>query len=480
VQIRIDTDRAREVGRRLVAEGDHLAEMAHELQRAIGRLDTWAWDGRSRRRAEPMLRRVRPESERVARDLENLGRKLAHVADVFEQVDRDTVRAIAPLPSLPSDWLPGERLPQDWGALIGAAIVTLDGFILRFLNDLLPWDSPRAEEYFTLEGKGGGTIPLGEFGLPFSGYLSGENDITVIRNADGTFSVIIGRAGAVGADFSTVKLGARVGLRGEQGYEFIFDPNSQGDLSRMALLLTTLGSSAVLSAFGPAGAQMAMVAEKATVSSLRDNMVFIGGAVGVEGEVDIDLEPVAEIEYEGTRMTGVTMRRDGLDDQSWDRVTSYKLTDEVEGNIRILDVLKAEGRGAREFTVNQIVDMQTGDTATEVVLEFQYAFGVQASPADRKDLLPPGVDLDISAVRPNTYRIVYRIDEPAESVINTLREGAFDSIVQNSSVEVTTRPSAKTLTVGGELKKSLLPGQTAGVELEMETSSGYQYTAKVP
>ena len=91
-QIHINTEHTREVGRRLITEGDRLAEIGHELQRAIGSLDTWAWDGRSRWRAEPLLNRVRPESARVANGLDELGRKLVRVADVFEQEDNTAAR----------------------------------------------------------------------------------------------------------------------------------------------------------------------------------------------------------------------------------------------------------------------------------------------------------------------------------------------------------------------------------------------------
>jgi len=88
-KIQIDTERVRETGRRLISEGDRLAEIGHELQRATGGLDTWAWDGRSRSRAEPLLNRVRPESARVKHQLEELGYKLIRIANIFEQRDSD-------------------------------------------------------------------------------------------------------------------------------------------------------------------------------------------------------------------------------------------------------------------------------------------------------------------------------------------------------------------------------------------------------
>ncbi len=96
-QIRIDTEYAREVGRRLLAEGDRFSEIGYELQRAIGSLDTWAWDGASRWRAEPLLGRVRPESTAVAEELDRLGRTLVRVADVFEQVDNTTAQGLGDL-----------------------------------------------------------------------------------------------------------------------------------------------------------------------------------------------------------------------------------------------------------------------------------------------------------------------------------------------------------------------------------------------
>jgi len=91
-KIQIDTERVRETGRRLISEGDRLAEIGQELQRATGSLDTWAWDGRSRSRAEPLLNRVRPESARVKHQLEELGYKLVRVANIFEQEDNTAAR----------------------------------------------------------------------------------------------------------------------------------------------------------------------------------------------------------------------------------------------------------------------------------------------------------------------------------------------------------------------------------------------------
>lgn len=93
-KIRIDTEHAREVARRLMVEGEHMAEMGRELGGAISGLNTGAWDGQSRYRAEPMLNRVQPESRRVAEGLDTLGRKLLHVAETFEVEDNTAARAL--------------------------------------------------------------------------------------------------------------------------------------------------------------------------------------------------------------------------------------------------------------------------------------------------------------------------------------------------------------------------------------------------
>ncbi|RLC77682.1 MAG: hypothetical protein DRJ03_26460 [Chloroflexi bacterium] len=71
-----------------------MAEIGRELQNAIGSLDTGAWDGRSRARAEPLLGRVRPESGRVQHQLEELGYKLMRVANIFEQEDDTAAREL--------------------------------------------------------------------------------------------------------------------------------------------------------------------------------------------------------------------------------------------------------------------------------------------------------------------------------------------------------------------------------------------------
>jgi uncharacterized protein YukE len=71
-----------------------MEQMGNELRQAIGSLDTWAWDGRSRSRAEPMLNRVQPESRRVTEELDNLGRTLMRIADTFELEDNNAAREL--------------------------------------------------------------------------------------------------------------------------------------------------------------------------------------------------------------------------------------------------------------------------------------------------------------------------------------------------------------------------------------------------
>ncbi len=86
-QIRINTTRAREVGKRLIAESNRVTEIGRELQNAISSLDTWAWEGVSRVRAESLLSQTQSASLQTSQGLEDLGHKLTRVADTFEHED---------------------------------------------------------------------------------------------------------------------------------------------------------------------------------------------------------------------------------------------------------------------------------------------------------------------------------------------------------------------------------------------------------
>jgi len=95
MRIRVNTERVCETGRRLIATDNRLSQIGHELQRAIGGLDTWAWDGVSRARAEPLLSRAGPESARLAEGLDTLDRQLLRVAEVFEREDNSAAGNLA-------------------------------------------------------------------------------------------------------------------------------------------------------------------------------------------------------------------------------------------------------------------------------------------------------------------------------------------------------------------------------------------------
>ena len=96
--IRINTELTREISQQLAAEGERLAEIGHDLQNAVDSLDTRAWDGRSRWRAEPMLNHVRPESDGLAQRIEDLGRQLIRITDAFEQADTQSAAGVAAIP----------------------------------------------------------------------------------------------------------------------------------------------------------------------------------------------------------------------------------------------------------------------------------------------------------------------------------------------------------------------------------------------
>ncbi len=130
--IKINTEQVREVGLRLNAGGDQVADAGNELRRAINDLDTWAWDGRSRQRAEPKLAQVAPQSARLAEELHHLGQMLRRVADVFEREDHTAAGELAGMP-----WVSFEDLVKDvFGGLFASGVLAA---ISKF------WDSFHGE-----------------------------------------------------------------------------------------------------------------------------------------------------------------------------------------------------------------------------------------------------------------------------------------------------------------------------------------------
>lgn len=100
MQIRLDTSQTRETAQYLIAQAEQLSQIGQALHSVVAGLETGAWDGVSRARAEPLLGRVRPESEQAAEQLETLGRQLLRVAEAFEQADQTLGAQASALPWL--------------------------------------------------------------------------------------------------------------------------------------------------------------------------------------------------------------------------------------------------------------------------------------------------------------------------------------------------------------------------------------------
>jgi len=123
-QIRIDTQRVRDVGRQFRSNSDQINDINNALQSVINSLDTWAWDGRSRADAEPMLDQVRPESGNLGDGLERLGKVLLHIADRFENEDGTAARGLQEI---------------SWMDFAKGTGIDLRVFDLGFLKRLLPF-----------------------------------------------------------------------------------------------------------------------------------------------------------------------------------------------------------------------------------------------------------------------------------------------------------------------------------------------------
>ncbi|MGB9777451.1 MAG: WXG100 family type VII secretion target [Anaerolineae bacterium] len=96
MRIQVHPDSLREVARLFAHQSEAIKEIEGELHRAMSGLDTWAWDGHSRARAEPLLGQVRPSGRHVAERLEELARKLQYAANEFEATDTQAAQKFAP------------------------------------------------------------------------------------------------------------------------------------------------------------------------------------------------------------------------------------------------------------------------------------------------------------------------------------------------------------------------------------------------
>ncbi len=97
MRIQVNPDSLREVARLFAHQREAIREIESELHRAMSGLDTWAWDGHSRARAEPLLGQVRPAGRHLAERLEELGEKLHRVAEEFERTDAVVADPLTPV-----------------------------------------------------------------------------------------------------------------------------------------------------------------------------------------------------------------------------------------------------------------------------------------------------------------------------------------------------------------------------------------------
>ncbi|MBN1953459.1 MAG: WXG100 family type VII secretion target [Anaerolineae bacterium] len=97
-QIRINTELAQETAQRLARGGSQLVEIDRVLRGAVGSLDTSAWDGVSRSRAEPLLSQVGSAGGRLVAEITGLGQTLARTAEAFARADQAAARSLAGMP----------------------------------------------------------------------------------------------------------------------------------------------------------------------------------------------------------------------------------------------------------------------------------------------------------------------------------------------------------------------------------------------
>jgi uncharacterized protein YukE len=134
MRIHVDTERVHAAGQKLLSDAQQVEDISAQLSGAIDQLDTWAWDGVSRGRAEPLLSRVRPRGDNLAQELEELGRKLVHVAHVFEREDSTAAQNLAGMPWVDFE-VAGRLGGAPWDSMLLSGLpITGDDLANRFAD----------------------------------------------------------------------------------------------------------------------------------------------------------------------------------------------------------------------------------------------------------------------------------------------------------------------------------------------------------
>ena len=286
-RIRIDTDQVREAGRRLIAKSTQVDEIGSELQSAIGSLDTWAWDGASRWRAEPMLDRVRPESAAVAEELDRLGRILVRVADVFEQEDATAARNLEGMKWV--DFTPGANSVDSAGGRSGTSASGKGGVGLGGSVGLST--SYDLNDHKWSKGKGAGL----KFKVVDGALYDAEDvtgDVKVGGKDIGDYKADLkGGIYEVGAKVGVGKDGFTAGAYGEVG---VGEATAEGVIGSTAFGLAAAGTVA-----GPKAEGFIGIKDNTLGASIGGSLVsaeaeaglnIAGANVGVKGGVSLGLE----------------------------------------------------------------------------------------------------------------------------------------------------------------------------------------------
>ncbi|MBC7250261.1 MAG: WXG100 family type VII secretion target, partial [Anaerolineae bacterium] len=155
-RICIDVEHTRGTAHRLIAEGDRLAEIGEQLDRAIQRLYAEGWEGESRVQIEAQLADVQRRAHVLARELTARGQRLAHIADAFERADNEASQELGGISWSVLTPAAGGGLGRAWADSIQDVLAEV-GFLGSFLGTV-----------------GALTIDLREFGESLWNWLRGH------------------------------------------------------------------------------------------------------------------------------------------------------------------------------------------------------------------------------------------------------------------------------------------------------------------
>ena len=359
----------------------------------------------------------------------------------------------------------------------------LNGF---YSTAIFPQSAPGSTETLKVSLDVG--VGLDIIGLPASLKAVGGKQISWSRKPDGTFEVsVLQEVGVevgggehvggniwVGDNKAQLDVGASASATGKGRVvcTYTFDPNKEGDIAKMTALLGGEGVSLV-------GGNLAT---QFTVEQLnRDNMTSVEYDLG--GELNGKAGLGSQISIPGFINNGAGGGVNGsveiMPGFKWEKAPDghilqtqlIELDLSASGFVSLGKAANINGQIAENVRLEETTDLTTGKHSVKVVMgisgDVKGNMGNKEFDEQLSKLYPGGVDTNGKAY--DKLTIEYNLDEPLESIKESLIKGNLQPIIDNSSGKIT---GSHTTGAGFDVDPGLVISGGASVERESEETIG--------